>query len=168
MNERECDIFTLFKSFKDKGVVLLMSGLDKTNPDYKDLITIACCFAKKGHEVRVLASTHYKDPLYREVFGQLIGTAYYRKCPDLMIDGHFYEYESFERPFKSNKISHMIKRGAEQADRIIIDNNKGASDRFIINMIVNRIKDSHFHRNIEEVYVYEKGGLRKVFHKKKR
>ena len=100
-----------------------MSGLDKTNSDYNDLISIACYFAKKGKRVHVLPTLHYKDTRYRDVYGPLIGTIYYRKCPDLLIDGEYYEYESYERPFKAKKISHMIKRGAGQSDRIIIDNN---------------------------------------------
>ena len=60
----------------------------------------------------------------------------------------------------------MLKRGAEQASRIIIDNNKGASDRFIINMTENRIKDKNFRGDIEEVDVYEKGTVRQLFKKK--
>ena len=60
----------------------------------------------------------------------------------------------------------MLKRGAEQAERIIIDNNKGASDRFIVNMIVKRSSDKHFLGSIEEVFVYEKGNLRRLYYKK--
>ena len=61
----------------------------------------------------------------------------------------------------------MLKRGAEQADRIIIDNNKGASDRFINNMIQARLKDKNFRGAIEEVFVYEKGRVRLLFKKKR-
>ena len=144
-----------------------MSGLDKTSSDYNDLLSIACFFAKKGKTVKVLSSIHFKDKRYRNVFGPLIGTIYYRKCPDLMIDGEFYEYESYERPFKAKKISHMIKRGAEQSGRIIIDNNKGASDRYIINMVLKRITDKFFQKEIHEIYVYEKGAVRRLYHNKK-
>jgi hypothetical protein len=61
----------------------------------------------------------------------------------------------------------MIKRGALQADRIIIDNNKGASDRYIINMIQKRLTDKYFYGEIEELYVYEKGNVRRLFKKKR-
>lgn len=160
-------LFRTYKTFWGKGSVLVMAGLDRTTSDYTDLISIACCLARGGHEVKVLASTHYKDPVYREVFGELIGTAYYRKCPDFLVDGIFFEYESYQRPFKAHKISHMIKRGAEQAQHIIIDNNKGASDRYIINMIVKRLNDKCFRGEINELYVYEKGKIRCLFHNKK-
>lgn len=160
-------VFELYKVYASQGCVLLMSGLEKTAHDYNDLISIACCFAQKGHTVKVLAKTHYKDPIYQSVFGRLIGTPYYRKCPDLMIDGEYYEYESYDRPFSANKISHMIKRGAEQSNRIIIDNNKGASDRFIISMILKRMNDRSFRKEILELYVYEKGAIRLIYRNKK-
>ena len=157
--------FVLYKYFPNGGTVYLMPGLDKSNPDYNDLLSIACFFAKKGKTVQVLAPVHYKDSRYRTLFGSLIGTIYYRKCPDLVIDGKFIEYESYDRPFKSRKISHMIKRGAVQSDRIIIDNNKGASDRFILNMIMKRINDRFFQGDILELYVYEKGEVRLLYKK---
>lgn len=164
----ECSsLFSLYKSYKNGGAVYLMSGLDRTVRDYYDLISIACWFAKNGHQVKVLAPIHFKDPLYRVVFGGLVGSMYYRKCPDLLIDNNYYEYESYERPFKSRKISHMIKRGALQANRIIIDNNKGASDRFILNMILKRVNDIYFLGEIDELLVYEKGNIRKLYKKKR-
>lgn len=160
------DPFVLYKQYPNGGTIWLMMGLDNSGSDYKDIMAIAKFLAKNGHEVKVLHAVHCKDPLYKLIFGDLIGTLYYRKCPDLLVDGLFYEYESYDRPFKSRKISHMLKRGAEQASRIIIDNNKGASDRFIINMIQNRLKDRNFRGDIEEVQVYEKGTVRSLFKKK--
>ena len=160
--------FVLYKSFYKQGSVYLMSGLDRSKRDYHDLITIACFFARKGKKVYVLSPVHFKDSLYHNVFGSLIGTMYYRKCPDLLIDGAFYEYESYERPFKARKVSHMIKRGADQSDRLIIDNNKGASHRYILNMVLNRVSDRFFKREIRELYVYEKGEVIRLYYKKKR
>ena len=167
MKSSDNNDFILYKQFSGKGSVYVMVGLDKTSSDYNDLLSIACCFAKKGKTVKVLSSLHYKDTRYRDIYGPLIGTIYYRKCPDLLIGDEYYEYESYERPFKAKKISHMIKRGAEQSDRIIIDNNKGASDRYIINMVLKRITDKFFQKKIQELYVYEKGAVRRLYHNKK-
>jgi hypothetical protein len=91
------------------------------------------------------------------VFGQLKGTKYERKCPDLIADGVFYEYESFVPPFKKEKISHMITKGLKQASRIIINNNKGISERYIRDNIYKRLKDKNFKNEINEVWLYEKG-----------
>ena len=158
--------FILYKTFPSGGTVSLMTGLDKTSSDYNDLLSIACFFARKGQDVRILRQVHYKDPLYSRVFRSLLGSPYERKCPDLLIDGIFYEYESYKRPFRSKKISHMIKRGFEQSNRIVIDNNKGASDRFIINGVYNRINDKAFKHEIMELLLYEKGRVRTLYKRK--
>ena len=160
-------LFVLYKEYRNGGNIQLMKGLDRAKSDYNDLLAISNCFARLGRKVKVLSPVHYKDTLYSGIYGKLIGTRYYRKCPDLCIDGEYYEYESYQRPFKSSKVSHMLKHGAEQAKRIIIDNNKGASDRFILNMIVKRINDKHFRYCIEEVFLYEKGNIRQLYPIKK-
>ena len=84
-----CDPFVLYKQHPSGGKIWLMLGLDSTRSDYDDILAIAECLAEQGHEVKVLRAVHYKDPLYREVYGELIGTRYYRKCPDLIVDGGF-------------------------------------------------------------------------------
>lgn len=59
----------------------------------------------------------------------------------------------------------MVRRGSEQSERIIIDNNKGASDRFIINGVLNRLNDKSFNYKIIELLVYEKGNVRSIYKK---
>ena len=154
--------FILYKTFPSGGTVSVMTGLDKTSSDYNDLVSIACFFARVGKDVKVLAPVHYRDPMYSRIFGSLIGSRYERKCPDLLIDGVFYEYESYSRPFKARKICHMVRRGSEQSERIIIDNNKGVSDRLLMDRIQRILNDQSFKRKILEIYVYEKGAIRKV------
>jgi len=97
-----------------------MLGLGTSGSDYKDIMSIAKCLAMSGHEVKVLRAVHYKDPLYREVFGELIGTRYYRKCPDLLVDGEFVEYESYTTNQSKNAFRNMLNDGLVQSDRIII------------------------------------------------
>jgi hypothetical protein len=96
------------------------------------------------------------------VFGQLKGTKYERKCPDLIADGVFYEYESFVPPFKKEKTGNMLSKGLKQSSYVIINNNKGASDRFIKKNIFDRIKLGQI---VDEVLIYEKGKIR-LFYKK--
>ena len=140
---------------------MVMNGIDKERTDYRDIITIATLFAKMDLNVRVLSPVHYKSKDYQQAFGGLIGTKFERKCPDLFIDGNYYEYESYERPWNKRKISSMISHGLQQASRIIIDNNKGASDRFIRKSIMARLNLKN--QIIEEVWIYEKGQLRLLF-----
>jgi hypothetical protein len=114
-------------------------------------------------KVQITTDIHYKDPKYKQIFGQLMGTIYERKCPDLIIEGEFYEYESSIPPFRKRKIANMISHGTKQSSRIIIKNTKGCSDRYILNNLTNRIYDKNFQYNFDEVWLYEKGKIRLLF-----
>jgi len=156
-------MFQTYKRYKNGGEVLIHEKVNRNQTDYKDLLTIATIFAKKGKSVKLTAPIHIKSVEYFEIYGSLIGTIYERKCPDLKIGDLFYEYERFIPPFNKKKISHMIKKGAEQSNRIIINNKKGASDRFILRNIRERVADKNFKYEIDEVWLYEKGNVRLLF-----
>ena len=143
----------MYKKFKNSGKIEIIDGYKKKT-DHSDLISISRFFAQKGDSVKITTDIHFKDEKYKEVFGALIGTKYERKCPDLIINGKFYEYESYLPPFKSDKLYRMLSRGLSQSSHIIINNNKGTSHRYIKNAIGNRIR---LGQKIDEVWVYEKG-----------
>jgi hypothetical protein len=153
--------FYLYKKFDAGGCIEIMNGYAKKS-DHKDLLSIARYFALDGKVVQLTTAVHYKDKKYEQVFGKLFGTIYERKCPDLIIDGKFYEYESFVPPFNKGKISNMVSHGTLQASRIIMNNNKGCSDRYIKQNIVKRLKNKTFKCAIEGVWLYEKGMIRKL------
>ena len=115
-----CDLFVLYKQYPNGGKIWLMSGYAETGSDYKDILAIAECLANSGREVKVLRAVHYKDPLYHKVFGGLIGTRYYRKCPDLLIDGRFVEYESYQTTQPKNAFRNMLHSGLLQSDNLIL------------------------------------------------
>lgn len=142
------------------GAVLIMDGFDLSKPDSADLIHIADCFARLGCNVTVLRPIHFKSPLYATFYGSLIGTRFERKCPDLMIDGEFYEYESFVRPWGKRKLSNMLTDGLRQSDRIILDNRDGASIRQIIRCIRSRLR---INAQIREVWVYDGDGVVDIY-----
>lgn len=156
------ELFSLLKTFEGAGQIYQMKGVDRNKTDYKPILTVATLFAREGHEVRILSDCHYKSPEYNFVFGNLFGTKYERKCPDLLIDGQFYEYEGFEKPWNRRKIKNMLAHGLMQSNRIIIDNTKGASDRIIRKAIMARLRIG---TNIDEVWLYEKGQKRLFFKK---
>ena len=158
-------MFKIYKRYENGGQVLIHSEVIRNQSDYKDLLTIANIFAKEGKLATITCPVHFKSAEYKEIFGLLIGTPYERKCPDLKIGELFYEYENFMPPFKKKKISHMIRKGAEQSSRIMINNNKGASDRYIVRNVYERLKDKNFIYDIEELWVYEKGKVRLLFKK---
>ena len=116
----DCDLFVLYKQFPSGGTIWRMLGFDETGADYEDILAVADCLAESGHEVKILHAVHYKDPLYRKVFGELIGTRYYRKCPDLLVDGEFVEYESYTSNQPKNALRNMLHNGLSQSDSVII------------------------------------------------
>ena len=134
------------------GTVKIMDGFDRSKPDSKDLIHIAECFARMGCDVVILHPVHFKAPEYARIYGPLLGTKYERKCPDLMIDGKYYEYESYVRPWNKRKLSNMITDGLRQSDKIIIDNRNGASFRQINRSIRSRLS---INAQIAEVWIYD-------------
>ena len=114
------DLFVLYKQFPSGGTIWRMLGFDETGTDYDDILAVAECLAENGHEVKILHAVHYKDPLYRKVFGELIGTRYYRKCPDLLVNGEFVEYESYTSNQPKNALRNMLHNGLTQSDSVII------------------------------------------------
>ena len=140
------------ESYKCVGTVRIMDGFDHSKSDSTDLKHIAECFARMGCDVVVLHPLHFKSSEYSVVYGSLIGTKFERKCPDLMIDGHYYEYESYVRPWTKRKLSNMSTDGLRQSDRIILDNRGGASFRQIIRSIRSRL---NINAQIKEVWIYD-------------
>jgi hypothetical protein len=155
-------LFNLYKEYTNGGRIEIAKGYTKKS-DYGDLLAISRYFAEKGEKVKITTDIHFKDEKYKQVFGKLNGTKYERKCPDLIINGQFYEYESYMPPFKKDKISNMISKGIKQSSRIIINNNKGANLRLVKRNIYNRTFIEHQH--IDEVWVYEKGKVYLLYKK---
>ena len=158
-------MFKTYKQYKNGGKVLIPKNINKKGSDYKPLINIANLFAKEGKTVRLTPTVHFKSNEYNEIYNPLIGTIYERKCPDLQINELFYEFENYIPPFKRRKTSNMISHGVKQSSRIIINNTKGASDRYIKRLIYDRINKGNI---IDEVWLYEKGKLRLLFLKNSR
>jgi len=160
-------MFKTYKQYGNGGKVLIPKNINKKGSDYKSLINIANFFAKEGKIVKLNPTVHFKSDEYEQIYKSLTNTIYERKCPDLQIDGLFYEFENYTPPFRKRKISRMISQGTKQSSRIIINNTRGSSDRFIRDNIYKRIKDKTFNMEINEVWLYEKGELR-LFYKNSR
>jgi hypothetical protein len=157
-------LFSLHREFPGGGKIEIMEGYVEKS-DYKDLSAIAREWAIEGKVVRITTPLHYKDVKYSQVFGALKGTKYERKCPDLIVDGVFYEYESFLPPFKKDKTGNMLSNGLKQASHVIINNNKGASDRYIKRNRHERLNSKNFKQDVKEVWLYEKGKVRLLYKK---
>ena len=145
-------LFQKNDALSHSGEVWIMAGLDTSKPDTQDLFHISECFSRMGYEVVIPRPVHYKSEEYKSIYGGLLGTKYERKCPDLIIDGNYYEYESYVRPWNKRKLSNMLSDGLRQSDKLIIDNRDGISIRQIIRSIRSRI---NVNAQITEVWIYD-------------
>ena len=152
-------LFVLSKQYPNGGKIWLMLGIDTSDSDYDDIFVVANCFAGMGHEVKILHAVHYKDPLYREVFGELTGTKYYRKCPDLLVDGDFYEYESFTSADPKNAFRNMLHNGLMQSNNIII-RHCGLTDGNMLRKIISKKKKG---TPISKVWLFDGNELRCLY-----
>ncbi|MBP5558873.1 MAG: hypothetical protein J6X71_03815 [Bacteroidales bacterium] len=155
----DCNLFVLYKDFPSGGKVWLMLGLDTSGLDYNDLLAIANCLARDGHEVKVLHAVHYKDPLYSRVFGELIGTRYYRKCPDLLVNGEYVEYESYKTDRPKNAFRNMLHNGLSQSDNIIV-RGCNLADGYMMRTIEGYIQIGY---PISKIYIYDGKSIRLLY-----
>ena len=156
------DGFKLEHNFKNGGKLYVHPDIDKDKADYKEMKRICLQLAKMGHEVRMTPRLHCKSEEYKQIYGSLIGTKYEKKCPDFSVDGIFYEYEGFVKPWNKKKVGHMLSHGLQQSSRVVINNTKGCSDRFIRKAVLARIHLPE--QKVNEVWIYEKGNVR-LFYK---
>jgi len=159
------DGFKLERKYKNGGALYIHSEVEKNKEDYNAILTMARLFAKEGHKARITPRLHVKSEEYKTVYAPLIGTIYEGKCPDFEVDGVFYEYEGFSKPWKKRKVKNMLTHGMKQSPNVVIDNTKGCSDRFIRSTVIKKLQANNGVLN--EVWIYEKGKVRLFFKKGK-
>lgn len=157
----EVNGFKLERKYENGGVLYIHSKTEKKKGDYKAIVTISRQFAEEGGIVKITPRVHIKSEEYKIIYSSLLGTKYEGKCPDFMVDGVFYEYEGFKRPWKKRKVKNMLTHGIVQSPNVVINNTKGCSDRFIRSTIIEKLK--HNNGDLKEVWVYEKGKVRLFF-----
>lgn len=148
--------------FDNGGKIYTSNLVSKSSNDYKRVYAAAEYFAKQGKETEILPKPHKDNPLYKEIFGDLIGTKYKNKCPDFSVDGIFYEHEGFITDNPKNALKKMLNRGLKQSSRIVIDDCE-ISERYLKNNIRARIKEG---QDINEVWILQKNGELRLVYKK--
>ena len=121
--KEQIDIYPeLFEYYPSNGIIEIYNCVNRSCSDFESLLCICKFFAKQGkHCILLPKSLHHKSQEYKFVFGELFGTKYERKCPDLKIDNYFYEYEGFISNNPKKTFCNMIARGIKQSNRIIIN-----------------------------------------------
>ena len=112
----------LFEYYPSNGIIEIYNCVNRSDSDFEILLHICRFFAKQGKHCIILPkSLHYKSKEYRFVFGKLFGTKYEGKCPDLLIDGVFFEHEGHISKNEKKAFRNMMNRGLAQSSRIILE-----------------------------------------------
>ena len=147
--------------YDNGGSVLVYNAIDRTTADFQRILRCADFFARQGRRVVLppKVDVPYKNPAYDRIYGSLRGTPYYGKCPDLCVDGVWYEHEGFVHDNPKSNFANMCKRGLRQSDRIIVED-CGLTDGYMKRNILVRI---HEGQCIMEFWVKDKTGLRLLY-----
>ena len=145
-----------------KGSISISDFVNREDSDYQKLIQIAEAFAKDGSNVRLTPKMSRPQKFrYECIYGSLIGTKYEGKCPDLEIDGKWFEHEGYITNNPKNALRNMFNDGLVQSNRLIIDK-PNLTDAFIKRSIARRIKEG---QDIEEVWLKEDDRIRLLYKK---
>ena len=152
--------FKQVKKYEGGGSIDIHEAVDRKSSDYTRVYDTAKFFAKeRNSKVEIMPILHHNSEPYKIVYANLIGTKYERKCPDLRIDGKFYEHEGFDTVETKKRLKNMLNRGVKQSDKIIIDD-PGVTESYLKRNIVTRVKNQ---QNITEVWVKSGQKLRLVY-----
>lgn len=144
------------------GTIEISHLVNRSDSDFQRLLSVAKYFAADGAKV-VLTPKMTRPPKFEYdcVYGDLRGTRYDGKCPDLKIGNYWYEHEGFSTNNPKRAFSNMINHGMKQSDRIIIDK-PDLTDAYMKRIINQRILDGHY---ITEIWLNENGKLRLLYKK---
>lgn len=140
--------------------------INRNDSDFNKLNEIATFFAREQGAEVILTPKMSRPPKFKYecVYASLVGTKYEGKCPDLRINGIWYEHEGFTSDKPKRAFSNMMNHGLKQSSRIIIDK-PDLTDGFMIRSFYGRINKGYV---IDEVWIREQDGkIRLLFRKDK-
>ena len=144
-----------------KGIIKIHSIIDRTASDFPKLMQIAKHFASDGAVVELTPTFSRPDGIiYKSIYGNLVGTKYYGKCPDLKINGLWYEHEGFKSGKPKNAYRNMMNNGLKQSSRLIIDQPE-LNDTYIKKSIYRRTKV--YNQAIDELWIRTDENVRLLY-----
>ena len=145
------------------GTVTIHQLINREDSDFHKLDEIATFFAREQGAEVILTPKMSRPPKfqYECVYSSLVGTKYEGKCPDLCVNGVWYEHEGFISSNPKNAFRNMLNDGLKQSNRLIIDK-PNLSDAYMKRIIRQRIKDG---QAIEEIWIKEDSEIRILYKK---
>ena len=154
--------FRIVATFENGGWVAVHEHVSEQESDYQKLMTIALFFAKRGKQVTLTPKlTRFPKFEYARIYGSLIGTKYEGKCPDMLIDGKWYEHEGFTSDKPKNAFRNMLTHGLKQASKLIIEAPE-LTMAYMKRVIRQRIKEG---QEITEIWISNKECLSLLYKK---
>lgn len=154
--------FRIVATFENGGWVAVHEHVSEQESDYQKLMTIALFFAKRGKQVTLTPKlTRFPKFEYARIYGSLIGTKYEGKCPDMLIDGKWYEHEGFTSDNPKNAFRNMLTHGLKQASKLIIEAPE-LTEAYMKRVIRQRIKEG---QEITEIWISNKECLSLLYKK---
>ncbi|MBR0502236.1 MAG: hypothetical protein IJJ77_03225 [Paludibacteraceae bacterium] len=145
-----------------KGEVRIHPLVNENDTDYKKLIEIAEFFAMKGETVTLTPKMSRRgDFRYEQIYGDLIGTKYEGKCPDLKVGDKWYEHEGYISENPKNAFRNMLHDGLAQSSHLVIDT-PNLTDHYMIRSIRGKIERGE---RIEEVWLKDRDGKLRLLYK---
>lgn len=146
-----------------KGSVSISHLVNPKDSDFVKLVDIAENFARTGSTVKLTPKMSRPPKFqYECVYESLVGTKYEGKCPDLNIDGKWYEHEGFVTDNPKNAFRNMMHDGLMQSNRLIIDRPE-LTARYMRRGIIERVRRGE---DIAEVWLREANGECTLLYKK--
>lgn len=162
---RQCEAnrYEVKKEYANGGKVQVHQLVNPHDSDYGKLMSVADFFAQQGADVK-LTPKMSRPPkfVYQNIYHSLMGTKFEGKCPDMLIDGKWYEHEGFTSDNPKRAFKNMLNDGLKQSNRLIIDQPQ-LTDRYMVHNIWKRI---HVDRqDIIEIWIKDGDNLRCIYKK---
>ena len=155
--------FETKRQYPNGGRVQVHQLVNPADSDYHKLMQVAEFFAKQGQQARLTPKMSRPQKfVYQNIYHSLMGTKYEGKCPDLFINGKWYEHEGFTSSNPKNAFRNMMYDGLLQSNRLIIDR-PDLTERYMRRSIVGRVNRGE---DIEEVWLREQDGKLTLLYKK--
>ena len=149
---QEIDLSTeILEKYPNGGSVVVYNAVDRYTEDFQRILSCAQFFAKQGKEVILppKVDVPYKNTAYDKIFSSLKGTSYYGKCPDMCVEGVWYEHEGYKTDNQKHALKNMLKHGLLQSDRIVIED-VCLTERYILDRIKGKV---HEGKLVSEVWI---------------
>jgi len=160
LEDDKCRVQKMLEEAYNK--ITIYPEVNRNSNDYKGVLESAEFFAKEGRKVEILpdfnGGAFTND--YKKYFSDLINTKYEGKCPDLRLNGIYYEHENFTTDKPKKALKNMLNGGIKQASHLIIED-CGLSESYILRNVKTRIFVEK--QDIQEIWIKQGKELKLLF-----